>query len=54
MTDREMLIAMLDRMGATYYTGPSEDNIQWVEVVVGYDRAVCFNFDNNGQAMDVE
>ena len=54
MTEREMMIAMLNRIGATYYTGPSEDNIQWIEVVAGFERAMCFNFDSNGQAMDVE
>lgn len=54
MTEREMMIAMLNRMGATYYTGPSEDNVQWIEVVAGFDRAVSFNFDSNGQATEVE
>ena len=54
MTDREMMIAMLNRIGATYYTGTSENGVQWVEVVAGFERAICFNFDNNGQATDVE
>jgi hypothetical protein len=54
MTEREMLITMLNRIGATYYTDTSENGVQWVEVVVGCERAVCFNFDNNGQATYVE
>lgn len=54
MTDREMMIAMLDRIGATYYTGTSENGVQWVEIVAGFERAVCFNFNSNGQAIDVE
>ena len=54
MTEREMMIAMLNRIGATYYTGTSENDVQWVEVVAGFERAMCFNFDSNGQAIDVE
>jgi hypothetical protein len=54
MTEREIMIAMLNRIGATYYTGTSENGVQWIEVVAGFERAMCFNFDNNGQAIDVE
>jgi hypothetical protein len=54
MTEREMMIAMLNRIDATYYTGTSENGVQWVEVVAGFERAMCFNFDSNGQAIDIE
>lgn len=54
MTDREMMITILDRIGATYYTGTSENGVQWIEVVAGFERAICFNFDNNGQVTDIE
>lgn len=54
MTEREEIIAMLDRIGATYYTGTSDNGIQWVEVVAGFERAVCFNFDTNGQVINIE
>lgn len=54
MTEREMMIAMLNRIGATYHIGTSENGTQWIEVVVGFERALYFDFDSNGQAIDVE
>ena len=54
MNERETLIAMLERVGATYYTGVSDEGIEWIEVVAGFERAVCFNFNANGQTTSVE
>jgi hypothetical protein len=54
MNEREMLIAMLERIGATYYTGISDDGIEWIEVVAGFERAMCFNFNTNGQTISVD
>lgn len=54
MTEKEMLITMLERIGAIYYSGVSDSGIEWIEVVSGVERAVCFNFNTNGQVVNIE
>lgn len=54
MNERKMLITILERIGATYYTGVSDDGTEWIEVVAGFERAMCFNFNTNGQVISVD
>lgn len=54
MNEREMLITMLERIGAVYYTGICDDGTEWIEVASGFERAMCFNFNANGQVVSVE
>ncbi len=54
MNEREMLITMLERINAIYHTGVCDDGTEWIEVVDGFERAMCFNFNANGQAISVE